>query len=265
MADISSSHVFACQSIAKSYSGRRVLHQVSIEIHTGEAVAILGPNGAGKTTCFSILIGLVQPDHGIVLLDGHNITDLAMHRRAGLGIGYLPQEMSVFRGLNVENNIRAVLQLGKLDKRTIETRLHDLLQEFKIEHLRKQPVGALSGGERRRLEIARALATNPAFILFDEPLAGIDPVTVKDIRDTVHALTARNIGVLITDHNVAETLKIVSRAYIIHAGEVIAKGTPSQIRAHELARKYYLGDSFADNNLADGNLADGNLADGSRA
>ncbi len=240
----SAKHKLTCQNIAKSYRNNQVLQQITLEISNGEAVGILGPNGAGKTTCFYILTGLIRPDSGVINLNGHDITHLPMNLRAKLGIGYLPQETSIFRDMNVEDNILAVLQLGKLTIDEQKVRLESLLNEFSIVQLRKQFASSLSGGERRRLEIARALANNPTFILLDEPLAGIDPVTVKDIRKMVNQLKKNGIGVLITDHNVAETLKIVDRAYVIRAGTILAEGTPKEIASHKEVRQYYLGEDF---------------------
>lgn len=231
--------------LSKSYKKRPVLRDVSISIQRGEAVALLGPNGAGKTTCFYIVTGLINPDSGYILLDGQDITSLPMYRRARMGIGYLPQEASIFRGLNVEDNIRAVLQSRKLNRHKQERFLEELLAEFSITHLRRTPSVALSGGERRRLEIARALATQPQFILLDEPLAGIDPIAVEEIRDLISFLKTKNIGVLITDHNVRDTLDIVDRAYILHDGHVLHQGTPDEIVAHEDVRRVYLGENFA--------------------
>ncbi len=231
-------------NVGKSFKKRRVLRDVSITVQRGEAVGLLGPNGAGKTTCFYIITGLIAPDTGFVTLDGHGITDLPMYRRARLGIGYLPQEASIFRGLTVEQNIRAVLEVVEPVREQREHKLEELLAEFSITHLRRAPALALSGGERRRCEIARALASDPSFILLDEPLAGIDPIAVSDIRELVTHLRDRGIGVLITDHNVRETLEIVDRAYIIHDGMVLMEGQPSEIVAHEDVRRVYLGERF---------------------
>jgi lipopolysaccharide export system ATP-binding protein len=232
-------------NLGKSFKRRPVVRGVSVELQRGEVVGLLGPNGAGKTTCFYMMTGLIRADYGNIALDGADITDLPMYRRARLGIGYLPQEPSIFRGLNVENNIRAVLEVVEADREQRETMLDDLLAEFSITHLRNTPAVALSGGERRRVEIARALASQPHFILLDEPLAGIDPIAVGDIRDLVLHLKDRGIGVLITDHNVRETLDVVDRAYIIHEGRVLMEGTPAQIVAHEDVRRVYLGDTFS--------------------
>jgi len=231
-------------NLGKQYKGRPVLRDVSLSVQRGEAVGLLGPNGAGKTTSFYIITGLIKADAGSIILDGHDITTLPMYRRARLGIGYLPQEASIFRGLSVEDNIRAVLEVVEPDRNRREQMLDDLLAEFSVTHLRRAPAVALSGGERRRVEIARALATQPNFILLDEPLAGIDPIAVGEIRDIVAQLKQRGIGVLITDHNVRETLDIVDRAYIIHEGRVLKTGTPEEIVADEDVRRVYLGDRF---------------------
>jgi len=230
--------------IAKSYKKRPVLRDVSVRVERGESVALLGPNGAGKTTLFYIMTGLIHADGGNILLDGQDITRLPLYRRARLGIGYLPQEASIFRGLDVENNIRAVLQGSDLSERDQERFLEELLEEFSIAHLRRTPSMALSGGERRRLEIARALACRPKFMLLDEPLAGIDPIAVGDIRMLIAYLKTRGIGVLITDHNVREALDIVDRAYILHDGQVLTEGTPAEIVANEDVRRVYLGENF---------------------
>ena len=232
-------------SLGKSFKKRPVLRDVSIGLQRGEVVGLLGPNGAGKTTCFYIVTGLLQPDYGWITLDGHDITDLPMYRRARLGIGYLPQEASIFRGLTVEQNIRAVLEVVEPDRGQREARLDELLAEFSIGHLRRTPALALSGGERRRAEIARALASRPSFMLLDEPLAGIDPIAVADIRNLVSHLRDRGIGVLITDHNVRDTLEIVDRAYIIHEGHVLMEGLPREIVANDDVRRVYLGESFS--------------------
>jgi len=232
-------------SLGKSFKKRPVLRDVSISVQRGEAVGLLGPNGAGKTTCFYIITGLIAPDVGTITLDGQDITELPMYRRARLGVGYLPQEASIFRGLSVENNLRAVLEVVEPVRELRETMLDELLAEFSITHLRRAPAMALSGGERRRVEIARALAGQPHFILLDEPLAGIDPIAVNDIRDLVAHLKDRGIGVLITDHNVRETLEIVDRAYILHEGRVIREGAPSEVVADENVRRVYLGERFS--------------------
>ncbi len=231
-------------NIAKHYRNRPVLHDVSLDVQRGEIVGLLGPNGAGKTTFFYILTGLVAANAGIITLDGQEITELPMYRRARLGLGYLPQEASIFRGMSVENNLRAVLEVVEEDEHRREAMLDALLAEFSISHLRRAPALALSGGERRRVEIARALATRPSFILLDEPLAGIDPIALGDIRELILHLKKRGIGVLITDHNVRETLDLVDRAYIIHDGRVLMHGEPSAIIAHEDVRRVYLGERF---------------------
>ena len=232
-------------NISKQYKGRPVLRDVSINVKQGEAVGLLGSNGAGKTTCFYCITGLIHPDSGEILLNGHNITELPMYRRARMGIGSLPLEASIFRGLTVENNIRAVLEIVESDRSVCEEKLEDLLNEFSIGHIRRAPALALSGGERRRVEIARALASNPAFILLDEPLAGIDPIAVSDIRELVGYLKNRGIGVLITDHNVRETLDIIDRAYVLHDGKVLREGAPAEIVADEAVRRVYLGEDFS--------------------
>jgi lipopolysaccharide export system ATP-binding protein len=235
----------AALSLGKSFKKRPVLRDVSIAVQRGEAVGLLGPNGAGKTTCFYIITGLIAADVGTITLDGHDITALPMYRRARLGIGYLPQEPSIFRGLSVEQNVRAVLEIVEDAPEKREAALDALLAEFSITHLRRAPAMALSGGERRRVEIARALATQPHFILLDEPLAGIDPIAVNDIRELVAHLKDRGIGVLITDHNVRETLEIVDRAYILHEGRVLMEGAPSEIVADADVRRVYLGERFS--------------------
>jgi lipopolysaccharide export system ATP-binding protein len=232
-------------SLGKSFKKRPVLRDVNVAVQRGEAVGLLGPNGAGKTTCFYIITGLLAADVGTISLDGHDITDLPMYRRARLGIGYLPQEASIFRGLSVEHNIRAILEVVEPVREVREAALDALLAEFSISHLRRAPAMALSGGERRRVEIARALATQPHFILLDEPLAGIDPIAVNDIRDLVAHLKDRGIGVLITDHNVRETLEIVDRAYILHEGRVLMEGRPWEIVADVDVRRVYLGERFS--------------------
>ncbi|MBL9029682.1 MAG: LPS export ABC transporter ATP-binding protein [Caedimonas sp.] len=232
------------KGLRKSYRKRPVVQGVDLQVQRGEAVGLLGPNGAGKTTCFSMIAGLVTPDQGKIYLDGHDISNLPMYRRARLGIGYLPQEASIFRGLTVEDNIRAVLQITEPDKDRREDILNNLLSEFMITHLRRSSALTLSGGERRRVEIARALATHPHFIMLDEPLAGIDPIAVHDIRELISHLKDRDIGVLITDHNVRETLDIVDRAYIINEGYVLMEGSPSDIIADKNVRRVYLGEGF---------------------
>ena len=233
------------EKIGKSFKGRPVVPGVSFHVQRGEAVGLLGPNGAGKTTVFYMITGLIPPDYGTILLDGHDVTDLPMYRRARRGVGYLPQEASIFRGLTVEQNIRAVLEVVEPDRDRREAELDDLLAEFSITHLRRTPAIALSGGERRRVEIARALATQPSFMLLDEPFAGIDPIAIGDIRDLVAHLKDRGIGVLITDHNVRETLELIDHAVIIHDGTVLMEGEPSDIVGNEDVRRLYLGERFS--------------------
>ena len=233
------------RSIAKCYDQRTVLHDVSLHVERGEVVGLLGPNGAGKTTSFYSVMGLVRPDAGRIFLDGRDITHLPMYRRAILGLGYLPQETSIFRGLTVEQNILAVLEIDEPDRDMREARLEQLLDEFGLKHLRASPAMALSGGERRRCEIARSLAAVPSIMLLDEPFAGIDPISINDIRELVIELKQRDIGVLITDHNVRETLDIVDRACIIYDGQVLFEGTPQALVADENVRRLYLGESFA--------------------
>jgi lipopolysaccharide export system ATP-binding protein len=237
-------HILAAHQLGKAFKGRRVVHDVSLNVRKGEAVGLLGPNGAGKTTVFYMITGLLEADKGAITLEGHDITPLPMYRRARLGIGYLPQEASIFRGLSVEDNIRAVLQVVEPNRRRREAELDHLLNEFNIARLRKSPSIALSGGERRRCEIARALAGRPSFMLLDEPFAGIDPIAVGDIQALVLHLKARGIGVLITDHNVRETLSLIDRAYIIHSGRVLMEGTPDEIIANKEVRRLYLGEDF---------------------
>lgn len=231
-------------NISKSYRRRKIISGVSMELQKGEVVALLGPNGAGKTTCFYAVAGLVIPEEGTVLLDGHDVTLLPMCRRARLGIGYLPQEASIFRGMSVEDNILAILELWVSGRARRQERLEELLDEFSISHLRRASALSLSGGERRRVEIARCLASNPSYVLLDEPFAGVDPIAVGDIRDMVRKLTRRGIGVLITDHNVRETLGIVDRAYILHDGRVMMSGSADQVVNDENVRRVYLGDNF---------------------
>ncbi|WP_041583137.1 LPS export ABC transporter ATP-binding protein [Bartonella australis] len=231
--------------LIKIYRGRRVVDGVSFSVCSGEAVGILGPNGAGKTTCFYMVTGLVEADGGTIEVNGFDITRMPMYRRARLGIGYLPQEVSIFRGLSVEDNIKAVLEVIEKNHSKRREELDALLHEFKIDHLRKMPAISLSGGERRRLEIARALASRPNFILLDEPFAGIDPIAISDIQQLVRHLTQRGIGVLITDHNVRETLGLVDRAYIIHTGQVLVHGYPDDIIDNADARRIYLGHQFS--------------------
>jgi lipopolysaccharide export system ATP-binding protein len=232
-------------SIAKSYDKKVVLSDVSLSVERGEVLGLLGPNGAGKTTCFYSIMGLVKPDSGRILLDGEDITGLPMYRRAILGLGYLPQETSIFRGLTVAQNIMAVLEIAEPDKKARAERLEQLLGEFHMDKLRDAPATALSGGERRRCEIARALAANPSIMLLDEPFAGIDPISISDIRGLIMELKTRDIGVLITDHNVRETLDIVDRACIIYGGQVLFAGSPEDLVADENVRRLYLGESFA--------------------
>lgn len=232
------------EALCKSYARRMVVDKVSLNVKRSEAVGLLGPNGAGKTSCFSIITGLIYADSGAVFLDDYNITALPMYRRARLGIGYLPQETSIFRGLSVENNIRAVLEIVEPDYDVREERLEMLLDEFAIKHIRRSSALSLSGGERRRTEIARALASKPHFMLLDEPLAGIDPIAVAEIRDLIAHLKDKNIGVLITDHNVRDTLGIVDRAYIINEGVILKEGSPEEIVGDADVRRIYLGEEF---------------------
>lgn len=232
------------EHLRKSYRKRVVIRDVSIELKRGEVVALLGPNGSGKTTSFYCIAGLILPEGGKVIIDGRDVTILPMYRRAKLGIGYLPQEMSIFRGLSVEDNIAAILDITLRDRHKRRERLEELLSEFSIEHLRRAPALALSGGERRRVEIARCLAADPKYLLLDEPFAGVDPISVGDIRHLVADLKKRGIGVLITDHNVRETLEIVDRAYILNDGQVLMSGTPQDVVENENVRRVYLGDSF---------------------
>ncbi|CUH79500.1 Lipopolysaccharide export system ATP-binding protein LptB [Tritonibacter multivorans] len=232
------------EKLRKSYRKRVVIRDVSMELARGEVVALLGPNGSGKTTSFYAIAGLVFAEGGTVSIDGQNVTSLPMYRRARLGIGYLPQEMSIFRGLSVEDNIRAVLDIAVDQEHKRRERLEELLSDFSIEHLRRAPALALSGGERRRVEIARCLAADPKYLLLDEPFAGVDPISVGDIRNLVADLKKRGLGVLITDHNVRETLEIVDRAYILHDGHVLMSGTPEQVVENENVRRVYLGDNF---------------------
>ncbi|TDE37059.1 LPS export ABC transporter ATP-binding protein [Antarcticimicrobium sediminis] len=232
------------ERVRKSYRKRVVIRDVSMELGRGEVVALLGPNGSGKTTTFYAIAGLVFPEAGSVTLDGQAVTALPMYRRARMGIGYLPQEMSIFRGLSVEDNILAVLDISERDPHARRERLEELLSDFSIEHLRRAPALALSGGERRRVEIARCLAADPKYLLLDEPFAGVDPISVGDIRHLVADLRKRGIGVLITDHNVRETLEIVDRAYILHDGQVLMSGTPGEVVENENVRRVYLGEGF---------------------
>jgi lipopolysaccharide export system ATP-binding protein len=230
--------------IKKSYKGRDVVKGVSIEVNQGEIVGLLGPNGAGKTTSFYMIVGLVKPDSGKVFVDDIDITNYPMYKRAQLGIGYLPQEISVFRKLSVEDNIMAILEMGNLDKAQRQERLEQLLDEFRLNHVRKNLGNRLSGGEKRRTEIARALATNPKFVLLDEPFAGVDPIAVEDIQSIVSDLRKKNIGILITDHNVQETLSITDRAYLLFEGDILKSGTAEDLAADETVRKVYLGQNF---------------------
>ena len=232
------------EHLRKSYRKKTVIRDFSMELNRGEVVALLGPNGSGKTTTFYAVAGLVMPEGGTVTIDGKNVTTLPMYRRAQLGIGYLPKEMSIFRGLSVQDNIPAILDISISDARGRRERLEALLSEFSIEHLRRAPALALSGGERRRVEIARCLAADPKYLLLDEPFAGVDPISVDDIRHLVADLKKRGIGVLITDHNVRETLDIVDRAYILHEGTVLMSGTPEEVVQNENVRRVYLGDNF---------------------
>ena len=231
-------------NLRKSYKKRLVLRDVSLTLRRGEVVALLGPNGSGKTTCFYTIAGLLTPEAGQVLLDGRDVTALPMYRRARLGIGYLPQEVSIFRGLSAEDNILAVLEIAEPDRHKRREKLEQLLSEFSITHIRHAPALALSGGERRRVEIARCLAADPKYLLLDEPFAGVDPIAVDEIRQLVRALKTRGLGVLITDHNVRETLEIVDRAYILHDGKVLMTGTTDEIIRDETVRRVYLGENF---------------------
>jgi lipopolysaccharide export system ATP-binding protein len=232
------------QGLSKSYKKRQIIKDVSLSLHRGEAVGLLGPNGAGKTTLFYMITGLIRPDSGMIMIDDYDVTSLPMYRRARLGIGYLPQEPSIFRGLTVEENIRAVLEITQPNKKKRAEELEALLEEFDIARLRKLPAIALSGGERRRCEIARSLAGHPSFMLLDEPFAGIDPIAIGDIRQLVQHLKRRGIGVLITDHNVRETLDLIDRAYIVHSGGILTEGAPDEIVANADVRRFYLGESF---------------------
>ena len=230
--------------LRKSYKNRLIIRDVTLDLARGEVVGLLGPNGSGKTTSFYAIAGLILPEAGQVIIDGQDVTDLPMYRRARLGIGYLPQEMSIFRGLSVEDNILAILDISVKDGHKRRERLEELLSDFSIEHLRRAPALALSGGERRRVEIARCLAANPRYLLLDEPFAGVDPISVGDIRNLVTELKTRGIGVLITDHNVRETLEIVDRAYILHEGAMLMSGSPRDVVQNENVRRVYLGDNF---------------------
>lgn len=243
-ASVSAAEGLAGVNLRKNYRKRTVLREVSLAVRRGEAVALLGPNGAGKTTCFHILAGLLHADGGSILLDGRDITGLSVFRRARAGIGFLPQESSIFRGLNVELNLLSILQLQKLTRAQVREQLDALLEEFSITHLRHVDAVALSGGERRRVEIARALASGPSFIMMDEPLAGVDPIAVGEIRELILHLKRRGIGILITDHNVRDTLSIVDRAYILHGGKILIEGPPASIVDHPQVRSVYLGEGF---------------------
>ena len=231
-------------NLRKSYKNRVIIRDVTLDLARGEVVGLLGPNGSGKTTSFYAIAGLIIPEAGQVIIDGQDLTGLPMYRRARLGIGYLPQEMSIFRGLSVEDNILAILDISVKDGHKRRERLEELLSDFSIEHLRRAPALALSGGERRRVEIARCLAANPRYLLLDEPFAGVDPISVGDIRNLVTELKTRGIGVLITDHNVRETLEIVDRAYILHEGTMLMSGSPGDVVQNENVRRVYLGDNF---------------------
>lgn len=232
------------KNLGKSYKEKIVLRDVSLSLNRGEVVALLGPNGAGKTTCFYAIAGLITPDIGTIIVDDIDATHLPMYRRAQFGLGYLPQEASIFRGLSVENNIKSVIEISNINPAKRSERLEELLEEFSITHIRRSPAIALSGGERRRVEIARCLASNPRYVLLDEPFAGVDPIAVGDIRSLVSQLKDQDIGVLITDHNVRETLEIVDRAYILHDGVVLMSGTPSEVVNNKDVRRVYLGNDF---------------------
>lgn len=236
--------ILSVKNLNKSYGKKQVIRDVSLDIKQGEVVGLLGPNGAGKTTCFYMIVGLVDVGQGNIFIDSLDITTMPMYQRARLGVGYLPQEASIFRGMNVEDNIYSILEITEKDEAKRREKLEKLLEEFSITHIRKSHALALSGGERRRVEIARALATNPSFILLDEPFAGVDPIAVNDIRQMVMHLKDRGIGVLITDHNVRETLSIVDRAYIVYDGMILASGTKDEIVGNDQVRKVYLGEDF---------------------
>ncbi|NUL83224.1 MAG: LPS export ABC transporter ATP-binding protein [Armatimonadetes bacterium] len=236
--------VLACDSLRKSYGKSPVVRGVSVSVGAGEVVGLLGPNGAGKTTTFYMLVGLIRPNSGAVSLGGRDITRLPMYKRARLGLGYLPQEASIFRQLTVEQNLMLVLEMNKTPKAQAKERINELLAEFHVEHLRKQKGQTLSGGERRRLEIARALAIDPKFMLLDEPFTGIDPLTIEELQGIIHKLKTRGIGILITDHNVNATLRITDRSYILVDGQIVSQGTPADVLADPLARKHYFGESF---------------------
>lgn len=244
MTSAATSQGLVVRALRKSYRRRPVIRDVSLRLAPGEVVALLGPNGSGKTTCFYAIAGLVQPEGGQVVLDGLDVTGLPMYRRARLGLGYLPQEMSIFRGLTVEENVQAILEVAEPSRAARRARLEALLNEFGVAHLRRAPALALSGGERRRVEIARCLAARPRYVLLDEPFAGVDPIAVGEIRGLVEGLKGRGIGVLITDHNVRETLGLVDRAYILHDGQVLMSGTPAEVIRDDAVRRVYLGSSF---------------------
>ncbi len=232
------------EGLIKKYNKEKVVNEVDLKVERGQIVGLLGPNGAGKTTTFYMILGLINPDGGQIFFDQHNISNLPVFKRARLGIGYLPQEASIFRKLTVAENLKAILEHRDLDKKEIEVIISELLEEFHLENLRSRKGFQLSGGERRRVEIARALAADPAFILLDEPFAGVDPIAVNDIQEIIRYLKKRGLGVLITDHSVRETLSITDRAYIMHEGKILLSGTSSEIAENELARKFYLGDKF---------------------
>jgi lipopolysaccharide export system ATP-binding protein len=232
------------ENLVKQYKKRKVVNNVSLDVNQGEIVGLLGPNGAGKTTTFYMVVGLIKPDAGQVFLDQHNLTKLPMYKRAQMGVGYLPQEASVFRSLTVEDNIKAVLEMTGYSKQEQKDKLESLLEEFSLNHVRKNMGNVLSGGERRRTEIARALAVDPKFVLLDEPFAGVDPIAVEDIQDIVTKLISKNIGVLITDHNVHETLSITNRAYLLFEGKILKAGTAEELAEDEVVRKVYLGEKF---------------------
>jgi lipopolysaccharide export system ATP-binding protein len=244
-ADINPLEGLAAVDIGKSFRNRRVVKGVSLALKRGEVVGLLGPNGAGKTTCFYMITGLISPDQGYISIDGEDVTSLPMYQRSRLGVGYLPQEPSIFRGLTVEQNVMAVVELVERDHNQRRQICESLMRELRVDHLRDSPATTLSGGERRRVEIARALAARPSFMLLDEPFAGIDPLAISDIRDLILFLKQRGLGILITDHNVRETLEIVDRASIIYDGEVLFEGSPDEIRSNETVRRVYLGDRYA--------------------
>jgi len=231
--------------LVKKYGRNKVVDEVSITVNTGEVIGLLGPNGAGKTTAFSIMVGLIKPDKGIIMLDSKDITRLPMHIRGRMGISYLPQEPSIFRMLSVEDNIRAILEIVYNSKNEIDSRLHSLLDELNISHIAKKRATAISGGERRRVEITRTLATNPSFILFDEPFAGIDPISITELQKIIAGLKTKGLGILLSDHNVRDALSIVDRAYVIHKGKVIVSGSPDDIVGNELAREVFFGEDFS--------------------